>query len=80
MAMQMGLHQDPSNLGETSVLQKEVRRRLWYTILELNVQAALDSGMAPMIIAAEYNTQPPTNLDDADLVEASGEDPRAKAG
>jgi hypothetical protein len=33
-----------------------------------------------MIIAAEYNTQPPTNLDDADLVEASGEDPRAKAG
>ncbi|KAF4169677.1 hypothetical protein CNMCM6936_006836 [Aspergillus lentulus] len=79
MAMQMGLHQDPSHLGETSVVQRELRRRLWYTILELNVQAALDSGMAPMITAAEYNTQPPSNLDDADLVEASGEGPRAKA-
>ncbi|PKX91239.1 putative C6 transcription factor [Aspergillus novofumigatus IBT 16806] len=79
IAMQMGLHQDPSNLGESSVLQGELRRRLWYTILELNVQAALDSGMAPMITAADYNTQPPSNLDDADLVEASGECPRAKA-
>ncbi|KAH1585865.1 hypothetical protein KXV51_004595 [Aspergillus fumigatus] len=79
MAMQMGFHQDPSNLGETSALQRELRRRLWYTILELNVQAALDSGMAPMITAAEYNTQPPSNLDDDDLLEAYGETLPAKA-
>ncbi|GFF47084.1 6-hydroxynicotinate 3-monooxygenase [Aspergillus udagawae] len=79
MAMQMGLHQDPSSLGRMSVLQRELRRRLWYTILELNVQAALDSGMEPMMTAAEYNTQPPSNLDDDDLVEAFGEGPTAKA-
>lgn len=79
MAMQMGFHQDPSNLGETSVLQRELRRRLWYTILELNVQTALDSGMAPMITAAEYNTQPPSNLEDGDLLETHGEGPPAKA-
>ncbi|KAF7136724.1 hypothetical protein CNMCM5793_006042 [Aspergillus hiratsukae] len=79
MAMQMGLHQDPVYLGNMSMLHRESRRRLWYTILELNVQAALDSGMAPMITAAEYNTQPPSNLDDDDLVEARGEGPPVKA-
>lgn len=35
--MQMGLHQDPDLLGVLSALQKEMRRRLWYTILEINV-------------------------------------------
>lgn len=72
MAMQMGLHQDPSSLGNGMDLrQMEVRRRLWYTILEMNVQAALDSGMSPMITSQDYNTQPPSDLSDADL---EGED------
>lgn len=47
MAMQMGLHQDPNIIGDMSVLQNEMRRRLWYTILEMNVQAALECGMHP---------------------------------
>lgn len=40
MAMQMGLHQDPNHIGDMSTGQKELRRQLWYTILEMNVQAA----------------------------------------
>ncbi|KAJ5893193.1 transcriptional regulator family: Fungal Specific TF [Penicillium tannophilum] len=60
MAMQMGLHQDPDHLGDMSTGQKEIRRQLWYTILEMDVQAALDSGMAPMITHADYNTHPPS--------------------
>ncbi|KAH8700482.1 fungal-specific transcription factor domain-containing protein [Talaromyces proteolyticus] len=67
MAMHMGLHQDPNKLGEMSVLEKEIRRRLWYTILEMNVQAALDSGGPPMILDGDYNTQPPSNISDEDL-------------
>lgn len=69
MAMQMGLHQDPNLLEEMSVLQKEIRRRLWFTVLEMNVQAALDSGMPPMINTGDYNTQPPSNLSDEDLLD-----------
>ncbi|KAL2862217.1 putative C6 transcription factor [Aspergillus lucknowensis] len=65
MAMQMGFHQDPDLLGEISMPQKETRRRLWYTILEMNVQAALDSGMSPMITTADYNTKPPANSSDS---------------
>ena len=67
MAMQMGLHQDPSSFGDMDLRQMEVRRRLWYTILEMNAQAALDSGMPPMITGGDYNTQPPSNLSDTGL-------------
>lgn len=67
MAIQMGLHQDPDHLGGMALLQKEMRRRLWYTILELNVQAALDSGMRPMVTSDDFDTRPPLNLNDEDL-------------
>lgn len=74
MAMQMGLHQDPNYLGDMDFRQKEIRRRLWYTILEMNIQAALDSGMAPMITESDYNTMPPSGIEDADLDSAVSED------
>ncbi|RAL02644.1 putative C6 transcription factor [Aspergillus ibericus CBS 121593] len=66
MAMQMGLHQDPKYLGEMNPMLKETRRRLWYTILELNLQAALDSGMHPMIATGDWNTEPPSGEPDKD--------------
>ncbi|GAD98710.1 C6 transcription factor, putative [Paecilomyces variotii No. 5] len=71
MAMQMGLHRDPNHLGEMSVLEKELRRRLWYTILEINVQDALDAGMMPLISAGSYDTQVPLNIGDNDLMDTS---------
>ncbi|KUL87048.1 hypothetical protein ZTR_05751 [Talaromyces verruculosus] len=73
MAMHMGLHVDPDHLGEMNELQKQIRRRLWYTILEMNVQAALDSGMSPMIHDGDYNTQPPSNVSDRDLLHTTGQ-------
>lgn len=66
MALQIGLHQDYDLLGVISTLQKEMRRRLWYTTLELNVQAALDFGTSPMVTASDYNTRPPFNDNDDD--------------
>lgn len=59
IAMQMGLHQDPDLLGQMDIEEKELRRRLWYTILEMNVQAAIDSGMPPMIMEQDYTTKAP---------------------
>jgi hypothetical protein len=73
MAMHMGLHLDPDHLGEMNELQKQIRRRLWYTILEMNAQAALDSGMSPMIHDGDYNTQPPSNVSDRDLLHTTGQ-------
>ncbi|GLI73437.1 hypothetical protein PoHVEF18_001654 [Penicillium ochrochloron] len=67
MAMQMGLHQDPNRMEEMSLQEKEIRRRLWYTILEMNVQAALNSGMSPMISTGDFNTLPPSRMSDEEL-------------
>lgn len=60
-AMQMGLHQDPDRLGIESAKQRELFRGLWYTIMELNVQAALDAGMPPMVSEGDFNTRPPAD-------------------
>ncbi|CZR68899.1 uncharacterized protein PAC_18800 [Phialocephala subalpina] len=68
-AFQMGFHRDPKYLPRMLPLHAELRRRLWASILELNTQAALDSGMPPLVSFQDFDTEPPSNLDDADLDE-----------
>ncbi|KAF9766023.1 hypothetical protein IL306_001601 [Fusarium sp. DS 682] len=71
-AMQIGLHRDPANLGKAMpLLQAEVRRRLWATILELVIQASLDSRMPPRISLDEFDTQQPSNLNDDEIDEST---------
>ncbi|GFG09665.1 uncharacterized transcriptional regulatory protein C139.03 [Aspergillus udagawae] len=72
-AMQVGLHRDPKHLPVISVLQAELRRRLWYTILEMVVQASLDSSMPPRISFDEFDTEPPSNITDDKLGESTTE-------
>ncbi|KAF2449807.1 hypothetical protein P171DRAFT_405342 [Karstenula rhodostoma CBS 690.94] len=69
-AMHLGLHRDPSHIGTMSVFHAEMRRRLWATILEMTVQSSLDMGMPPMISPDDYDTLPPSNVDDEELTEA----------
>lgn len=70
-AMQLGLHYDPSHFQGMSVLVSELRRRVWYTILELLVQASLDTAMPPRIREDEFDTQLPSNVDDVDLYKST---------
>lgn len=72
-AMQLGLHRDPKHLPAISVLQVELRRRLWYTILEFAVQSSLDSWMPPRISYDEFDTEPPSNIDDESFDESTTE-------
>ncbi|KAL5417814.1 hypothetical protein PMIN04_007587 [Paraphaeosphaeria minitans] len=69
-AMHLGLHRDPSYIGKMSVFHAEMRRRLWATILEMTVQSSLDMGMPPMISPDDYDTLPPSNINDEELTEA----------
>ncbi|KAG6365763.1 hypothetical protein INS49_007374 [Diaporthe citri] len=71
IAMQMGLHRDPKTLPAITPLQAELRRRLWVTILELVVQSSLDSWMPPRMHLDEFDTEPPSNLNDEDLNETA---------
>ncbi|KGQ04484.1 Oleate activated transcription factor 3 [Beauveria bassiana D1-5] len=63
-AMYMGLHRDPSHLSEMTVYKAEMRRRLWATILELNLQYSFEAGGMPLISCDDYDTLPPADLDD----------------
>lgn len=67
----MGLQRDPKFFPKMSQMQGEIRKRLWATILELNVQLSLDMGMNPLISADDYDTGPPGNFNDTDLDDVS---------
>jgi hypothetical protein len=66
-AMQIGLHRDPKFLPAMSVLDAEMRRRLWATILEFTVQASLDSTLPSRISFDDFDAEPPGNFNDCDL-------------
>ena len=66
-AMTVGLHRDPIHLPNISILEAEVRRRLWATVMEIMVQTSLDSGMQPFISCDDFDCDPPSNLDDIQL-------------
>lgn len=70
-AMQIGLHRDPKHLPSMSLLQAEIRRRLWYTILELLVQSSLDSAMPPRICFEDFDTESPSNNNDDEIDEST---------
>ncbi len=80
VAIYMGLHRDPAGLGPTATtpLVAEMRRRLWNTVLELLLEASLNSGGPPLISADDFDTEPPGNFDDDQLTGAMGEDPVPK--
>ena len=77
-ALQMGLHRDPSRLPNMSPYMTEIRRRLWATILELQVQSGMDSGAPLLMSTRSFDCKPPSNLDDAQLDENSSEPPEEK--
>lgn len=68
-AMYMGLHRDPKRLVEMKMHGAEMRRRLWATILELNLQFATDAGGSALISEADYDALPPADLDDDELTD-----------
>ncbi|KAJ9151991.1 C6 zinc finger domain-containing protein [Pleurostoma richardsiae] len=72
-AMQMGLHRDPKHLPAMSILQAELHRRLWATILEMVVQSSLDSAMPPRISFDEFDTEAPSNNNDEEISDSTTE-------
>jgi hypothetical protein len=67
----MGLHRDPANLPtrSTPTIATEMRRRLWNTILEINLLLSMKSGQPPYISPKDYDTLPPSNFDDEQLLD-----------
>lgn len=68
MALYTGMHRDPDHLPKMALLAAETRRRLWATILEILVQSSMESGGPPLISLNDYDTKPPGNYNDEDLL------------
>ncbi|KAF7588825.1 hypothetical protein BBP40_005179 [Aspergillus hancockii] len=76
-AMVMGLHLDLSESPKLSPFQVEIRRRLWFTIVEMDLQASVASGM-PVMTSQQDIGPPPVNLNDCDLDESATKLPTPK--
>ena len=78
-AMAAGLHREPRHQDDkTSVYEREMRRRLWATISELELQASIARGMLASFGNEQYDAKVPLNLDDEDFHELSKEIPMSK--
>lgn len=71
LAIPMGLHRDPQWFPTMPVAEAEIRRRMWYTILYLDVYSALEAGLSLRIKPDDFDTRPPSNMDNVDLFHIS---------
>ncbi|RFU81224.1 hypothetical protein TARUN_971 [Trichoderma arundinaceum] len=67
-AIHMGLHRDPHHLPKRSLFATEMHRRLWNTIIEILLNTSLTSGGPPLIGLDDFDTEPPGNFDDEQLM------------
>lgn len=66
LAIAAGLHRNPSLLsrGRITEFEKEMRRRVWLTIVELELQCSIDCGLPSSACGLYFDVQPPSNLPD----------------
>ena len=76
IAMHLGLHVDPESHPSSQLgpLEIELQRRLWATLVELELQFSMDCGALPGLSGDDYSCAIPLNVDDATLeaIDASG--------
>lgn len=62
----LGIHRDGDGLAH-SAFEAEMRRRLWWELIILDMKASEDRGSEPMIAENTFNTRIPCNLNDEDF-------------
>ncbi|KAJ5545837.1 hypothetical protein N7494_003422 [Penicillium frequentans] len=77
-AMVMGLHVNLSQSKSLSPFQAECRRRLWVSIVEMDLQTAIAAGMPVMTPALDLSPLTPSNLNDVDFDESTTELPLSR--
>ncbi|EPE06543.1 c6 zinc finger domain-containing protein [Ophiostoma piceae UAMH 11346] len=73
-AISAGLHREPSDFTRIAPFYAEMRRRLWYAILEFDLQASFAKGRTPFVREDDFDCQPPLAIyDDVFLSEEMSE-------
>lgn len=67
-AMSAGMHCDPGQLDKNmNFFDQEMRRRIFATLVELELSASIDRGMPATLVRNSFTCPPPTNVDDFDF-------------
>jgi hypothetical protein len=69
LAISMGFHREPPAQFVLGEFQREMRRRLWVTILEISLLASIDRGLTPSFHQDDMSTVLPLDVDDDKLDE-----------
>lgn len=78
LAMRMGYHRDPDHFPGVSPFEGEMRKRIWTTILQLDISLSLEMGLPRNATDKHIDTQQPRNLRDCDFDEDTTELPPAR--
>ena len=62
----MSLHRE-SSWSSISPFTKELRRRLWWSIVGLDIRGLEDRGSDPFVLPSSFNTLKPLNINDDDM-------------
>ncbi|KAI0484524.1 fungal-specific transcription factor domain-containing protein [Xylariaceae sp. FL0804] len=77
----LGLHRDPDRIANKATpFNGEMRRRLWQTMVEFDLQASFDQGVPTLLTQLYNNTDAPRNIEDEGFDEDSAEIPDSKPG
>jgi hypothetical protein len=67
IAQGLGLHRDGDGQA-FSAFEGEIRRRLWWQIMALDMRASEDRGSEPILSETSFNTSMPRNLNDEEFM------------
>ncbi|KAK7920762.1 hypothetical protein PG985_008784 [Apiospora marii] len=68
----VGLHRDPDSVStKITPFYSEMRRRLWATIMEFDIQASFEQGLPTMLSQLDIEARAPRNIDDSAFDEDS---------
>ncbi|KAL5042512.1 hypothetical protein BDW71DRAFT_190060 [Aspergillus fruticulosus] len=75
VATRMGYHRDPDHFPGISPFEAEMRRRVWTTILSLDLGISMEMGLPRSATDTHIDTKEPRNLRDCDYDEDTTEMP-----
>ena len=80
MAQYLGLQRDGSHFKHLTPYESEMRRRVWWAVVNLDMRASEDQGTDLTITHGSFDTKIPLSIDDADISPGTEEMPAARDG
>lgn len=78
LAMHMGYHRDPMLFKNMSPFSAEMRKRIWATLVELDIGISAQMGLPRLIKPCQTDTPEPSNLRDTDFEKGTAEMPPSR--